>query len=212
MALTGAWRLVRIVSILVVLAAIVVQAKTLTDAGLFDPTRFFAFFTIQSNLIGVAALGAAMWVKQPRARSVELLRGAAAAYLTVTFLVVIVLLSGVDVQLQLVWVDIVLHKLFPIVVVADWLLDPPHVRLALRDAAVWLVYPIVWIVLTLIRGGVDAAHWYPYPFLDPANGGYAQVVVTVIGVTIGFLVIAAVYVWLANWRRGDGAAPELRPA
>ena len=27
----------------------------LAQAGRFDPTRFFAFFTIQSNLIGVAA-------------------------------------------------------------------------------------------------------------------------------------------------------------
>jgi hypothetical protein len=193
-------RIVRVVSILVVIAAIVVQAKTLADAGRFDATRFFAFFTIQSNLVGVAAFA---WVlsngDRSRSRNLELFRGASASYLTVTFLVVVFLLSGVDVQLQLVWVDIVLHKIFPIIVVLDWLIDPPQTRLVIRDAAIWLVYPIAWTVLTIIRGAVDG--WYPYPFLDPANGGYGKVAVTVVAVTIGFVVIAVAYVVLGNWRR-----------
>ena len=46
---------VRLLSIVLVVAAIVVAAASLVDEGRFDPTRFFAFFTIQSNLIGVAA-------------------------------------------------------------------------------------------------------------------------------------------------------------
>src|SRR5215207_8621882 len=96
-------RIVRALSILLVLAAIVAQAKALADANAFNATRFFAFFTIQSNLVGVAAFA---WLVArpdgPRTRGVELLRAGAAVYLTVTFFVVIFLLSGVDVQLQLV--------------------------------------------------------------------------------------------------------------
>ena len=75
-------------------------------------------------------------------------------------------------QLQLVWVDVVLHKIFPIVVVLDWILDPPMTRLTFRDALLWLVFPLAWIGLTLVRGAIDG--WYPYPFLDPANGGYGD--------------------------------------
>ena len=59
-------RIVRALSIVVVLAAIVAQAKVLADAGAFDATRFFAFFTIQSNLIGVAAFS---WLVGPPGRS-----------------------------------------------------------------------------------------------------------------------------------------------
>ena len=189
--------LVRVASVVLVVAAIVTQAIVLANAGAFDPTRYFAFFTILSNLIGVAAFA---WLiargDRPRSRGLELLRGAAVVYLTVTFFVVIFLLSGVDVQLKLVWVDVVLHKVFPVIVVADWILDPPTIRLSLRDGALWLAFPLAWTAVTLVRGAADG--WYPYPFLDPANGGYGQVAVTVVAITLGFLVISAITVAVGN--------------
>ncbi len=195
---------VRAASAVLVVAAILAQAIELANHGAFDPTRFFAYFTIQSNLIGVAALA---WLVlrrgEPRSRRMELLRGAAAVYLAVTFFVVIVLLTGVDVGLQLGWVDFVLHKLFPVVVVLDWIVDPPTARLGPRDAIMWLMYPLVWTGLTLIRGAADG--WYPYPFLDPAHGGYGQVAVTAVAVTIGFLVISAGMIAVGNWRRATSS-------
>jgi hypothetical protein len=189
----------RAASVVLVLVAIVAQAMALANAGAFDPTRFFAFFTIQSNMIGVAAF---LWLlaarDRPRTRGLELLRGAAVVYLIVTFFVVIFLLSGVDVQLQLGWVDVVLHKIFPIVVLLDWIVDPPTARLTYRDAILWLIYPLIWTGLTLLRGAADG--WYPYPFLNPANGGYGQVAVTAVAVTIGFAAIAALTIALGNAR------------
>ncbi len=190
---------VRLAAVVIVLAAMVAQAIELADHGTFDATRFFAFFTIESNLIGVAAFVLVLAVRgAPRSRALELLRGGSAVYLTITFVVVITLLSGVDVQLQLPWVDFVLHKLFPIVVVADWILDPPGARLGIRDALVWLAYPLVWVAATMLRGAADG--WYPYPFLNPDPGGYGQVVITIVAVTIGFAAFAAVVMWLANRR------------
>ncbi len=198
-------QVMRVASVLVVLAAIVVQAITLADAGAFNATRFFAFFTIQSNLVGVAAFALLIAGRgREPSRGLDLLRGAAAIYLTVTFFVVIFLLSGVDVQLQLVWVDVVLHKIFPIVVVLDWILDPPRTRLTLRDVGLWLIYPLIWTALTLVRGAVDG--WYPYPFLDPANGGYGTVAVTVVAIVIGFLVIGVAILAI-----GTARARSVRP-
>jgi hypothetical protein len=51
-----------------------------------------------------------------------------------------------------------------------------------------VIYPLAWTVLTLIRGALDG--WYPYPFLDPANGGYGALVTTTVGIVVGFFVIA----------------------
>lgn len=205
---TRAHMLVRAGSIILVLAAILTAAGQGLSAGTFDPTRFFAYFTIQSNLIGVAAFA---WLLidrgRPRSRRLELLRGAAAVYLTVTFFVVIILLSGEDVQLNLVWVDVALHKVFPIIVVADWLIDAPDVAISWRDALVWLVYPIVWAIVTVIRGALDG--WYPYPFLDPANGGYGQVAVVVVAITLGFVALTVAFAAAGDARRrqrGSAAA------
>lgn len=197
--------LVRAGSVILVLAAMVAQAVVLADNDAFDPTRFFAFFTILSNLIGVAAF---VWLlanrDAPRSRGLELMRAGAAVYLTITFFVVIFLLSGVDVQLQLVWVDVALHKIFPVIVVADWLLDPPQHRLTPRDIVVLLVFPAVWTILTMIRGAIDG--WYPYPFLDPANGGYGQVLVTAAVILVGFIAITWLIVELGNRRAASTEA------
>ncbi len=198
-------RLVRVAAVIAVIAAIVAQSLVLAQNDAFDATRFFAYFTIQSNLIGVAAF---VWLirrgDQPRSRAVELLRAAAAVYLTVTFFVVIFLLSGVDVGLQLTWVDVVLHKIFPVIVVADWLLDPPRQRFMARDIFTLLIYPLAWTVLTMIRGAIDA--WYPYPFLDPANGGYGQVLVTAVVILVAFVAISWVIIEIGNRRSAASGA------
>ena len=197
----------RTVSIVVVVVAIVAQAVELANHDVFNPTRFFAYFTIQSNLIGVAAFA---WLLAnrgaPRSHALESFRGAAAAYLTVTFVVVIALLSNVDVGLGFAWVDFVVHKLFPVIVVLDFLVDPPTVRLSGRDIVAWMVYPIVWLGLTLVRGAADG--WYPYPFLNPANGGYGSVAVVSVLITLGFVVLAAAYIWLGNRLGGRRLEPQ----
>src|SRR5262245_21940257 len=113
------WRLVRGSTALGAILAIVVQAKSLADAGGLAVVNFFSYFTIQSNLIGIAVL-LIMAIQSSRHRpaALEGLRGAATVYLTVTFAVVIALLQEVDVGLQLIWVDVLLHKVTPVVIVA----------------------------------------------------------------------------------------------
>jgi len=189
----------RAATIIVTIAAIAWAMYETTNAGTFDPTRFFAYFTIQSNLIVVALFA---WLlmngDRPRSRALESFRGAATGYMTVVFFVVIFLLSNVDVGLRLAWVDVVLHKVVPIVVVLDWLVEPPTIRLGARDALAWIVYPLIWTGVTLARGAADG--WYPYPFLDPASGGYGTVAVTVVAITIGFLAISALWIWVGNRR------------
>ena len=194
------WNVVRLLSVAVVLIAIITQSSALASGGVWDPTRFYAYFTIQSNLIGAFVLTWAFRRRNaPPSRRLDLFRGAATAYLTVTFAVVILFLSDVDVGLQLVWVDVVLHKIFPVIVLLDWIIDPPDTQLRFKDALWWLVYPVIWLAFTLVRGASDG--WYPYPFLDPANGGYGMVGVMSVGMIVGFLAVSALYIWLGNWRR-----------
>jgi uncharacterized membrane protein YidH (DUF202 family) len=182
---------------IVVLAAIAYQAKVIIDTGLFRPLRFFAFFTILSNLFGaVVWLSLAARWRRPRTRTDDLLRGAATLYLVVTFVVVVLLLQGAELSLSNRIVDFVVHKMFPLLVVIDWIVDPPETDLRMRDVAIWLIFPLIWLALTLIRGAVDT--WYPYPFLDPDNGGYRSVAYHVIVILAGVLVIAGGVVALGD--------------
>jgi hypothetical protein len=192
-----ALRLVRAGTALLAIAAIVVQARTLADAGVLNIVNFLSYFTIQSNIIGIVVLLLmAARAPGPRPAWLESLRGAASIYLTVTFVVVIALLKNVDVGLQLKWVDIALHEITPLVIVADWVLDPPTVRITRRASLSWLVFPLLWLAYTMIRGPIAA--WYPYPFLDPANGGYGTVAVMVVVVLVASTVLCLAFAWLGN--------------
>jgi hypothetical protein len=192
--------LFRAIVAVVVLVAIAYQALVIVNSGLFRPLRFFAFFTILSNIFGaVLWLWLALRWRQERTRNDDLLRGAATLYLVVTFVIVVVLLQGAELSLSNPTVDLVVHKLFPILAVIDWIVDPPRTDLRYRDVAIWLVFPLVWVAFTLVRGAVDA--WYPYPFLDPDNGGYGSVAYHVIAILAGFLVIAGAIVALGDLGR-----------
>ncbi len=194
---------------ILVLVAIADQARTLIDAGFFRPLRYFAFFTILSNLYGaVVFLALAIRRGRTESRTFDLLRGAAVVYLVVTFVVVVLLLSSAELQVGVPWVDVVVHKLFPVVLVLDWLIDPPTTRLRIRDGLVWLVFPLVWIVFSLIRGAVD--FWYPYPFLDPAHGGYRLVSFYVGAIFAGFLLIGGATIALGDAMRARARAAARR--
>jgi hypothetical protein len=173
-------------------AAIATQLVDLASRGVLNPVNFFSYFTIQSNLIGVAAFvaAAAAW-RSGGGASIDLLRGGATVYLTVTFVVFALLLSGTDVDTAVPWVNTVLHGVFPVVVILDWTVVPPLTRVRFGQSLIWLSYPTLWIAYTMLRG--PAAGWYPYPFLDPAGGGYGTVAVYIVGIFVfGVIVCAAV--------------------
>ena len=187
----------RVVFAVLTLAAIAYQAWWLIDRGTFDAINFFSYFTIQSNLIAVAVflIGAARWRETPTI-GWELVRGAALLYMTVTLVVFSLLLSGSDVDTAVVWVNTVVHKLFPLVLLIDWILDPPRHRISIRDSLVWLVYPLAWLAYTMVRGALVG--WYPYPFLDPANGGFGTVALYVVAILVFGVVLCAVLATAGN--------------
>lgn len=186
-------------------AAIAIVAMTYQFAKTADSdflkANFFSFFTIQSNILGVAALWVLVLV--PREHRTPLLDGARSAvvlYMAITGVVFAILLSGLQAELQTTvpWVDFVVHKLMPVVLVADWLLDPPRQRLPRWTVLAWLAYPAAWLVYTLVRG--SSVDWYPYPFVDVSRLGYDGVLGRAAVLMIGFAGAAAVLLWLGNRR------------
>ena len=177
--------------------AIVVQLASIAAKGTLNPVNYFSYFTIDSNLIAIGVLVAAA-LNRDRASTpwVDLVRGGAVVYMSITGIVFTLLLSNTDVDTAIPWVNSVVHELMPLVMLADWLITPPAARLRMRQGLLWLSFPLVWIVYTIIRGAI--VNLYPYPFLNPANGGYASVAVYCVAILLAMLVVSALGVVLAN--------------
>ncbi|MEO5885752.1 MAG: Pr6Pr family membrane protein, partial [Candidatus Limnocylindrales bacterium] len=184
------------------LVAVVTQAAELAGREVLVPINFLSYFTIQSNLIAVVVffLGATRWRKAVSS-TWDLVRGASTLNMTVTFVVFALLLSGTNVDTAIPWVNTVVHTVMPLAVIADWLIDPPRHSIALRTSLIWLVFPLAWTAYTLVRGAI--AGWYPYPFLDPANGGYPTVALYVVAILVFGVVLCAVISSVGN-RLGEG--------
>lgn len=195
-----AWwvRAYRLIFALLGLAAMGYQLSKTGNA-----VNFFSFFTIQSNIIGavVLLLGATFlfeWVREPTLNW-SLVRGAAAIYLTLTGVVYNTLLTDVDVQTSDAWVNDMVHKIIPIVMLFDFILVPLAHRVTFRQALVWCAYPLAYLAYSLIRGPI--ADWYPYPFLDPReDGGYPRVALYCVAILVGFVAVTWVMVKVNEWR------------
>ena len=67
------------------------------------------------------------------------------------------------------------------------------------------MYPLAWLAYTMVRGA--AGEWYPYPLLDPANGGYGSVVAYVVAIFAFSLVVLAVLRAAGNALRARRLVP-----
>ena len=189
------------------LVAVVVQCLKGAEQDNFQLSNFFSFFTIESNILAaiillVSAYGA---LAQKRSATFALVRGAAVLYMVTTGIVYALLLSGLEVSLQttIPWVNTVLHYLMPVVLLVDWLIDPPRRRISFKQASIWLVFPVLYLGYSLIRGAVT--EWYPYPFLNPDNGGYGGVAFVCVGIAAAIVGLAWAIARATRQRRTTGA-------
>lgn len=146
--------------------------------------RVFSFFTIQSNLLcGVTALTLALNPHRD-GRIWRALRLASLFGITVTGIVYSAILADIHEPngFTETLVNAIVHYIVPIMIVVGWFRFGPRPRIERRTVLLALVFPVLWIGYTLIRGAI--AHWYPYPFTDVDALGYGRVAVN------GVLVIA----------------------
>jgi len=195
----------RIVAALVVFATIATQIADRVIHDAFDPSEYFSYFTIQSGLINVVvfAVGGIMALRLRQDTVLfTTVRVSTLAYAVITAGVYNLLLRGIPYEgfLGLQWPNGVLHVWIPIVIVLDWLLSPGRAALPWTALRAAVVFPILWLVYTLVRGGYT--YTYPYPFLDPATAGWGSVVGYIVALTAVIVGLVALGIATSRSRRG----------
>ena len=226
--MTTWWPYARLAGSALAVAAIIAQlVRTLAIARDADtawgghiPTvvsNFFSFFTIESNVIAAVALAVGgVWALRSRGagdaepRWLAVLLLCASTYMIVTGLVYNVLLRGIELPQgsTVPWSNEVLHVVIPLVMLADVLFAPHRRRLGWGAVGVAAIFPIVWVVYTLVRANLVIAPatgepwWYPYPFLNPNLPGasYGSVAVYVVAIAVVILAVAALVVGVGRRR------------
>ena len=191
-----------------VVAALVVQLALLfgsgTDANTGDSqeavpvatrlVRMFSYFTIQSNLLVLAA--AVTLALDPRrdGRAWRVLRLDALLGITVTGLVYWTLLAPVvDLHGWALAAGLGFHLVAPVGALAAWLVLGPRPRVTWSTVRWAFLWPLAWIAWTFAHGALTG--WYPYPFLDVTTIGYAR---ALLGVAV-VLVLGVMFLLLFRW-------------
>ncbi|WP_084079287.1 Pr6Pr family membrane protein [Demequina sp. NBRC 110057] len=189
-----AWRVAMPLATAIAIASLVIDGVSHGDFVFWD---FFGYFTIQSNIIGIAALLIALpFTGRERPSWVEWVRVSAATYMVIVVVFFWWLLFP-TMEGGPSWEDLVLHLASGIVLVADWLVEGPRRRLPMRHLGLCMIYPAVWLTVVLVRGATDG--WVPYFFLDP-DDGYGPVATMIAVIVAAGLGICAALIGLASWR------------
>ncbi|MER5266954.1 Pr6Pr family membrane protein [Actinosynnema sp. NPDC002837] len=156
--------------------------------------RLFSYFTIQSNLFVLVVAITLVLDPARDGRGWRVARLDALLGITITGVVfALVIAPLVDDPVGIAWwVNLGFHQLSPVLAVLGWLLFGPRPRVDRATVAqALLVWPVLWIAYTFAHGAIT--DWYPYPFLDATELGFAAALRNALLV----LVAAAVLAWLA---------------
>jgi len=192
----------------------VFQIADLAVGGSLIPDRYFVYFTNDTTMIAIVLLALTGVSMLRNDRDGILLTSAALAVVPlamVTGVVYNLTLRGVpsEVYLGMAWENEVLHVVVPLFLMIDWfvlrLFDRGRPALPWRALLIALIFPVVWVVMTMTRGALTG--WYPYPFLEPA-AGFATNALYIGGISVFVVVVTALGILISRFR----AAPQPVPA
>lgn len=178
----------RIRAILVVLlalfawVALLTQLWVLMDAALASGKTalsgvrtFLSYFTILTNIL--VAVVATAGIRPKLSSSVfynPSIVGCATTAIVVVGLGYHLLLRDIWSPQGAAWLaNVLLHYVVPLGAVLHLMTYHPHRRVSAQAPLRWCLYPLLFLVYTLIRGAWVGS--YSYPFLDVATLGYPRV-------------------------------------
>lgn len=109
----------------------------------------------------------------------------------------VVLDPSIQLRGEAVLVNTLFRIVAPIVYVVGWLVLGRRRDWDARSALLAFVPPVVWLVLTFIRGA--ATGWYPYPFLDVSVHGPGLPLAGAAAVLLLAAIVAGIVLAVDRW-------------
>jgi hypothetical protein len=163
----------------------------------FRPGEYFAYFSIVTAIVAGAflvATGVGLVRNQEDSKRIEIARLSFTVAMIVVGVVYHLLLADAPGDVRdgdYVWPVLpneVIHTYGPILIVIDYLLSHKAFQLKLRSALWVALFPLTWLVFSVIRGLVT--NWWPYWFINPnEEGGVPGMLTYIAAITSFFLIL-----------------------
>ena len=181
------------------LASIVWQITSRALSNVFRPWEYFSYFTIQTSLIAIVTLWVAgwfAWTGRKETRVLNIVRLCTVTFTVVVTLVYNLLLRGLPSPAEdgnYVWPVLpneILHVWAAIFMLIDWMLSSRRINLRLRTVFWVLLFPLAWLVYSIVRGLM--VNWWPYWFINPNEAaGVPGMLGYIFGIMLFLLVVAS---------------------
>ena len=179
------------------IGSVVWQVTDRLANGVFRPTEYFAYFSIVSAIVAglyLITTGLGLFIKLDDTKWVEIARLSLTVAMIVVGVVYHLLLADVANDVRdgdYAWPVLpneIIHTYAPALILIDYLISIKAFRIRMK-AALWVaVFPLIWLVLSVIRG--IATNWWPYWFLNPnGEAGLVGMLGYVLGITLFFLAL-----------------------
>jgi hypothetical protein len=181
---------------LLTLVAIGIQLTIYIRAGL-STVNYFSRFTNLSNLLAAVVLisEALSLIKyrEPTALD-DIIRGISVVCMVLVSIIYSVLFR-LSLGHQFPWA--ITYYIMPVVVLLDWLYQPPQSRPATKQIFYWLIFPLLYLGYLIFRGKITG--FYPYPFFNTDEmGGYGGVALYCVAILAVFLFVNWLLLTLGN--------------
>lgn len=187
---------------LAVILQYILLIKNNRDLSLAEASiRFFTFFTILTNIL-VAISFSYMYFQNSSLTGFFFRNPKTTAAITLYILIV-----GMtyNIILRNQWhpkglqkiVDEALHSFIPVYYFFCWLFFMPKNKMKWKDIWPWMIFPLVYMVIVMIRGA--ATGYYPYPFLMVTKLHYPRVLLNCLFIALAFLIVGLALIWFCRW-------------
>lgn len=163
-------------------------------------TNVISYFTILCNSLIALSLSFSAFLPKTKLGNLFSslsVKTAVALYIFIVFVVYNTVLRGIwkPTGWQL-FLDNMLHVAIPILYILYWLLLVDKGTLSWKNGFYWLIFPLIYLIYSLIRGSMVG--WYPYPFLNVDKLGFGQVIINIFIMLIIFLISGSALIAINN--------------